>query len=77
MIRNIAAKAKVLLSQNAGEIFMKLMICLALMAGVVGGCSLLNKKIGLADDHVIEELIESHIQENTGLNLDLTPDSEE
>jgi len=77
MIRIIAAKAKVLLSQNTGKIFMKLMICLVLMAGIVGGCSYINAKLGMADDNIIEEAIEQHIESNTGLNLDLSPESAE
>jgi hypothetical protein len=37
----------------------------------------LNRKIGLEDDNVIEEFIEERIKEKTGLDLDLTPLSNE
>jgi len=31
----------------------------------------------MADDNIIEEAIEAHIESNTGLNLDLSPQSAE
>ena len=78
MIKIITAELqKLLLTRSIGEIIMKLMICLAVMAGLVGGCSYVNKKLGMADDNIIEEAIEGHIQEATGLNLDLSPESAE
>jgi hypothetical protein len=41
------------------------------------GCSSINKKFGLDDDNVIEELFEDLIEQKTGLDIDLTPGSPE
>lgn len=41
------------------------------------GCSVLNKKAGLPDDNIVEEIAESIIQNETGLNIDLTPSTPE
>lgn len=40
-------------------------------------CSQLNKKVGLPDDNIIEEVSESLIKEKTGADIDLTPSSPE
>jgi len=56
---------------------MRLCIAMILMGGLVGGCSYLNQKLGLRDDNIIEEAIENKIEDHTGLNIDLSPDSEE
>lgn len=37
------------------------------------GCSQLNKKAGLEDDNIIEELSEDVIKVKTGYDIDLTP----
>ncbi|NIT58492.1 MAG: hypothetical protein GWN00_20360 [Aliifodinibius sp.] len=44
---------------------------------VAGGCSWVNRKVGLEDDHALEEAIEYKIKKETGLDIDLTPESEE
>jgi len=44
---------------------------------VVGGCSYLNSMLGLKDDNPIEEGIESMIEHQTGLDIDLTPGTPE
>lgn len=56
---------------------MKLCIALVLIGGFVGGCSYVNEKLGLRDDNIIEEAIENKIEDTTGLNIDLSPDSVE
>lgn len=43
----------------------------------VAACSQINKKLGLPDDNLGEELIEAAIKIETGLDIDLTPDSVE
>lgn len=43
----------------------------------MGGCSYLNRKVGMADDNLIEEAIENKIEDSTGLNIDLSPESPE
>lgn len=40
-------------------------------------CSYVNKKLGLEDDNVAEEMVEAVIDAKTGLNIDLTPASPE
>ena len=40
---------------------------------IVSGCSYLNEKAGLPDDNFLEEIIEQHIEEQTGFEIDLTP----
>lgn len=40
-------------------------------------CSDLNRKLGLSDDNLMEEVIEDVIREETGQDVDLTPDSPE
>jgi len=49
--------------------------CLLLLTFV--GCAKLNRYVGLADDHPIEEQIEEHIGDTLGIDIDLTPDSKE
>ncbi len=46
------------------------------LMGMVGGCSWLNRQVGLDDDNLIEQNIEALIEYNTGLNIDLTPEDE-
>lgn len=43
----------------------------------ITSCSAINKKLGLKDDNVAEELLEGVIDSKTGLKIDLTPDSPE
>jgi len=66
-----------LFKQSIGKILMKLVVLLALMGGFVGGCSYLNQKLGMADDNIIEEAIENKIEDTTGLNIDLSPETPE
>lgn len=40
-------------------------------------CEAINKKLGLKDDNVAEELFEGIIDNKTGFLIDLTPDSPE
>lgn len=48
-----------------------------ILSALVGGCSSLNRKLGLMDDNVIEESIENVIENKTGISFDLTPGSKE
>ena len=50
---------------------------LILLLVFTGACSQLNKKAGLSDNNQIEEKIEELIEEQTGLKIDLTPESPE
>ena len=40
-------------------------------------CSNLNEYFDLEDDHFIEEMFEQQIENQTGLDVDLTPDTPE
>lgn len=55
---------------------MKDLIFVALVLGLAG-CSWINEKIGLSDDNPAEEIAEAIIEQKTGLDIDLTPDSPE
>lgn len=50
---------------------------LSLVCCILSGCSYVNKKMGLKDDNVAEELIEDIIQIKTGASIDLSPDTPE
>lgn len=52
------------------------MSCVAVLS-YCGGCSQINKKLGYKDDSLPEELVEWAIEQATGLEGDLTPDSPE
>ena len=44
---------------------------------MLSGCHQINEKLGLKDDNLGEELIETAIKIETGVDIDLTPDSKE
>lgn len=48
-----------------------------MISASTAGCSFINKKAGLKDDNIAEELIESLIENKTGLDLDLSPETPE
>lgn len=50
-------------------------IVVLLVAGFMGGCSLVNQRLGLPDDNIIEEAIEDVVEHKTGVELDLSPSS--
>lgn len=55
------------------ELIMKtLLISVVLMSAMVS-CSYLNRQLNLPDDHPIEEFAEFVIEQQTGLDVDLTP----
>lgn len=56
---------------------MKIFILILICASLFGGCSYLNYKLGLQDDNILEEAVENKIEDVTGLDVDLTPDSPE
>lgn len=56
---------------------MRIVIFLVITGSFLGGCSYLNKKVGLKDDNFIEEGIERQIESRTGLDIDLSPNSVE
>jgi hypothetical protein len=44
---------------------------------VLGGCAYCNKKAGLEDDWIGEELLEEVIKNKVGIDIDLTPETPE
>lgn len=60
-----------------GDIFMYFCFAMMILALISGGCQYLNNKAGLEDDHAIEEAVEKKIEDVTGLDVDLTPESPE
>ena len=64
-------------AQRLGRIIIKIVVVLFLSGFVVESCSYLNRKVGLKDDHFLEELLEDHIKEKTGLDIDLSGNSPE
>lgn len=43
----------------------------------LSGCEPVNRYLGLSDDNIGEELVETAIKIETGLDIDLTPSSPE
>lgn len=50
---------------------------LAILLITLDSCSMINKKVGLPDDNLIEECAEILLDVETGLNVDLSPSSPE
>jgi hypothetical protein len=44
---------------------------------VLSSCSFINEKLGLKDDNIFEESFEYAIKYQTGIDVDLTPISQE
>lgn len=47
------------------------------MGCIIIGCSTVNKWCGFKDDNVIENLTEDAVECTTGLQIDLTPESQD
>ena len=56
---------------------MKIFAVILFMSCVLGGYSYINRWMGLPDDNIIEEGVESAIKSKSGLDVDLTPGSPE
>ncbi len=59
------------------DLMIKIIALLALLASVVGGCAQINRWAGIDDDNQIEERLEDLIEEHSGLEVDLSPESPE
>jgi hypothetical protein len=57
--------------------YLPIIVACSISLAYCGGCSHVNKQLGLKDDHYAEEIGEWVIEEYTGLEGDLTPDSPE
>lgn len=54
-------------------------LCIAYSVFLVlaAGCGLLNKRLGLPDDHLVEEVTEAILEDKLNVKIDLTPETEE
>ena len=53
---------------------MKTIYCIKLLSlTILTSCSLINAKLSLPDDNILEETLEFVIEKETGLKIDLTP----
>ena len=59
------------------KVIMKVIVVLLLLSSVWGGCSYINKQVGIDDEGPVEEFLEGIIYNQTGINMDLTPESPE
>jgi ABC-type glycerol-3-phosphate transport system substrate-binding protein len=59
------------------KIIMRMIVAMIVFGSVIGGCSQINKKFGVRDNHFLEELAEDFFEKETGIEVDLTPDSPE
>ena len=57
--------------------FYVVMMAVGLSMYMLCGCTSINKKFGLSDENMLEELVEDVIEQKTGLDIDLTPVSPE
>ena len=56
---------------------MRITLIAVCLMSVVGGCSYLNRQMGLEDDHFIEEFLESKFHKATGFDIDFSPSTPE
>jgi len=63
--------------EERDKILIRSTIFILLVTGTLGGCHMINQKVGLEDDNILEERIEEKIKEETGFDVDLTPNSKE
>lgn len=56
---------------------MKVLLSIIACASVWGGCSYFNKRVGVSDDNIIEEMLEEKIGGFAGLQVDLSPETPE
>ena len=62
---------------NWRKLIMRLAVEMIVIGAFVGGCSYINQKFGLEDDNIAEEFIERQIEQEIGLDIDLSPESPE
>ena len=56
---------------------MRIAFVLIIGSVLLNGCSYLNRKAGIKDDNVLEEVIEAQIEKELGMDIDLTPSTPE
>ena len=57
------------------RLIVRVAICVGAIACLLGGCSYLNQKLGLPDDHPIEEMFDDFVEDQTGIDWDSTPEN--
>jgi hypothetical protein len=60
--------------RNNALLLFAIFVIILLMAGA---CSAINSLLNLSDDNHIEEMVETAIEVQTGVDVDLTPNTEE
>jgi len=55
----------------------KLAIILIMLSVCAGSCEYINKKVGVSDDNFFEEFLEAQIENEIGLDIDLSPSNPE
>lgn len=56
---------------------MRACIALVVIGCTLGACTAVNKWLGVPDDNPIEEIVEQQIKNQTGFDVDLSPESPE
>ena len=54
---------------------MKIFAVILFVSCVLASCSYINRCMGLDDDNLIEEVVESAIKSKSSIDIDLTPGS--
>jgi len=58
-------------------VIMKAILGIILAASLIGGCTMINKKLNVKDDWIGEEIVEGVIKEKLNIDVDLTPETPE
>lgn len=53
----------------------KIIISIAIVCSILGVLHYVYSKFGIKDDNVVEQAVEQLIKDETGLDIDLTPES--
>lgn len=59
------------------SVLFQFLISIIVITGFLGGCTMINRQLGLSDDNIVEELLEKEIENRIGLSVDLSPSSPE
>lgn len=51
---------------------MRMIVITLFMSCILGGCSYINKQLGLKNDHPAEQLLEFYIEKEIGIEIDLS-----
>lgn len=59
------------------DIMCRVATVVIILGSLVGGCTAINRSLGLKDDNPVEEFIEDQIEDHTGIEIDLSGASKE